>query len=134
MNRSSFGYLVAATGVLVTGLLAHKLRTMFPGMGYKIAGDALWAALIYLMFALLLPRASIRAIAGYASLFSAVIEFSQLFHAPWIDTLRATLPGKLILGSVFSVWDFAYYGIGILGCVVTELGIVANQRKRPSLG
>jgi hypothetical protein len=30
------------------------------------------------------------------------VEFSQLYHAPWIDTIRAARIGALVLGSTFN--------------------------------
>lgn len=35
------------------------------------------------------------------------VEFSQLYHAPWLDTIRMTTPGRLVLGSTFNGPDLA---------------------------
>jgi hypothetical protein len=43
---------------------------------------------------------------------SCLLEFLQLWHPPFLQALRATLPGRLILGTTFSAWDFPYYFIG----------------------
>ena len=45
--------------------------------------------------------------------FAWAVEFSQLYHAPWIEALRATLPGRLILGSTFNWPDLPAYAIAI---------------------
>jgi len=42
------------------------------------------------------------------------IEFSQLYHAPWLDHLRSSLPGRLILGSTFNAPDLVAYVVGIV--------------------
>jgi Protein of unknown function (DUF2809) len=41
------------------------------------------------------------------------VELSRLVHYPWLDAFRLTLPGALLLGRVFSVWDMLAYGVGI---------------------
>jgi hypothetical protein len=50
-------------------------------------------------------------------------EFSQLYHAPWIDTIRATILGKLALGNTFNWPDLPAYAVGI------ALGASAEWRK-----
>ena len=41
---------------------------------------------------------AIKQVAHAALLFSFAIEFSQFHHAPWIDNLRATALGGLVVG------------------------------------
>jgi hypothetical protein len=41
------------------------------------------------------------------------VEFSQLYHAPWIDAVRATLPGRLVLGTTFNWPDLLAYALGV---------------------
>ena len=38
---------------------------------------------------------------------------SQLYHAPWIDAIRDTLPGALVLGYGFLWSDLACYAAGV---------------------
>ena len=45
--------------------------------------------------------------------FSWAVELSQIYHAPWIDWLRATIPGRLVLGTTFNAIDLAAYAAGI---------------------
>ncbi len=51
--------------------------------------------------------------------FSLCIEVSQLYHASWIDTVRGTRVGGLVLGYGFLWSDLARYaagvGIGVFG-------------------
>lgn len=53
------------------------------------------------------------AISIYALAFAWSVEFSQLYHAPWIDTIRSTRIGHLILGSTFNAPDLLAYAVGI---------------------
>jgi hypothetical protein len=56
-----------------------------------------------------------------ALVFSFAIETSQLYHAPWIDAVRATRLGSLVLGSGFVWSDFACYAAGICFGAATEV-------------
>jgi len=49
---------------------------------------------------------------------SVAVELSQLYHAPWIDPIRRTTLGGLVLGFGFLWSDLACYaaggGLGVL--------------------
>jgi hypothetical protein len=89
-----------------------------PGQAWVHAngGDALYAAFWFLFTRLVWPRLSLRRAAAGVLLFCWLIEFSQLLHPPWLDRLRRTLPGRLILGSDFEwVTTPTPKGAGFLG-------------------
>ena len=68
------------------------------------AGDTLWALAAFLGIGLLLPRASTWRVALLAMSFSVLVEVGQLYNAPWIDSIRGTTLGGLVLGFDF-VWS-----------------------------
>ncbi len=76
-------------------------------------GDALWALMVFFGFGLLFKRWLTKSVTLAALLFSFTIELSQLYHAPWIDGLRATRLGALVLGFSFVWSDFLCYSLGI---------------------
>ena len=76
-------------------------------------GDSLWAMMIYLGFRFLFPSKSMKAF-WFALTFCYLIEFSQLYHAEWIDTIRQNRLGGLILGFGFLWSDLVAYFVGIL--------------------
>lgn len=49
-----------------------------------------------------------------ALFFAFAIEFSQLYHAPWIDDIRQNIIGGLVLGFGFKSSDLVCYFVGIL--------------------
>ena len=53
--------------------------------------------------------------------FSAAIEISQLYHAPWIDSIRQTTVGGLILGFGFLWSDLVCYALGVAIGVTIEV-------------
>ena len=55
-------------------------------------------------------------------MFAVSVELSQLYHSPWIDQIRDTTVGGLILGYGFLWSDIVCYGVGIVvGCVGERL-------------
>ena len=62
----------------------------------------------------LLPRASTWVVALLALTFSLGVQFSQLYHAPWIEAVRATIPGRLVPGNTFNWPDLSAYLVGIV--------------------
>jgi hypothetical protein len=99
--------------VIVAGLLwRSSLGPTNPSVR-KYGGDALWALLVFLGFRFLFPTMPTRLVALLAVVFSFGVETSQLYHTPWIDGLRSTRLGGLVLGSGFNWPDFAAYSLGI---------------------
>ena len=81
---------------------------------YDNIGDGIWAAMIYLGFRFLLPQKTLQISVLCALVFSYCIEFSQFYHAEWIENIRATLLGGLVLGFGFLWSDLFMYSVGIL--------------------
>jgi len=98
------------------------LRSAWVPQGFvsKYGGDALWALVVFFGWCLLLPTASTRLVAALAVATSAGVEFGQLYHAPWIDAVRATTLGRLVLGTTFAWGDLLAYLVGIAAGVVGE--------------
>jgi hypothetical protein len=90
-------------------------------------GDVLWATMVYFIIRFLFIHKPAKFVVIASLAFSYAIEFSQLYSAPWIDELRKTLFGKLMLGSVFNWGDLLSYTLGIIiGYFIERL---VNQRR-----
>ena len=120
--------------VVSAGLLWRSPWLDLPEVPRKYGGDALWALLVFLGFGFLLPRWPTRTIALLAMTLSGLIECSQLYHAPWIDAIRATRLGALVLGSVFNGPDFGAYALGIAAGVLWEWSFSKPRLARPAVG
>jgi len=129
-SRHRVLYAVAILVVIALGLASRRYGLYLPFWLKKNAGDALWALDVYLFFGFLRPKAAIPTLALAALAFAFFIETTQLYHAPWIDALRAYRLGALILGSGFCWSDFLCYTVGVAIGVMTEWLCLAGSRRR----
>jgi Protein of unknown function (DUF2809) len=60
----------------------------------------------------LIPEGASKAIAIWVFLGTCGIEFLKLYQPPWLQAIRATLPGRLILATTFDWYNFPVYLIG----------------------
>jgi hypothetical protein len=107
-------YAIAAAAIVALGLLWRSHLFPLSAFFVKYGGDALWAALVYILTRLCHPRISVIKSAIVAFMIALAVEFSQLYHAPWFDALRHTRPGALVLGSTFNWPDIPAYAVGIV--------------------
>jgi hypothetical protein len=91
----------------------------------EYAGDTLWAMMLFLLISTLLTGWQILARAAISLVVAFLVETSQLYHAPWIDSIRQTTLGGLVLGFGFLWTDLLCYTLGI--------GIVALSEFRATL-
>lgn len=98
--------------VIPAGLYARHMASwprLANGLGavlYEVAGMA---------FVLLVwPRARVLAVAVAVFVGTSTIELAQLSDAGWLVDIRATTPGRLLLGGNggFDRADFLLYGLG----------------------
>lgn len=129
MPRSRALYFCLALLVVVLGLASRQYRSALPAFIGTYAGDALWAAMVYLLVATLWPNAQPRALALGALVLSFGIEVSQLYHASWIDALRATRMGALVLGQGFLWSDLLCYIVGV--GIATGADLLLRSRRHP---
>ncbi|MBC8985027.1 DUF2809 domain-containing protein [Pedobacter sp. N36a] len=99
--------------VIIAGLLSRK-TTLIPA----IIGDALYAVMIFLMVKFLLIHADYRKIGLISLSICFLIEFSQLYNAPWINQIRNNTFGALVLGRGFLWTDLLAYTAGTLVCLL----------------
>jgi len=119
--------------VSLLGIGSRRYADALPGFIASYAGDSLWAVAAFLGIGLLLPRASTVRVALLAMALSVAVELSQLYHAPWIDSIRETTLGGLILGFGFVWSDLACYAAGIgLGVCLEILLRRAGGRRDPT--
>ena len=123
--------------IFATGLFSRShFTSALPHLLTKAAGDALWTAMIFTTLGLLWPRAQTRTLAAAAFAISVAVEFSQLDQAGWINNIRGTYLGGVILGYGFHATDFIWYALGIaIGFCADLFTLVrGGQKPAPEIG
>jgi hypothetical protein len=127
-NRPMYALLVAL--VIGSGLLWRSGLLPLSSFLAKYGGDSLWALVVFLCFGFAFPRTSTMRIGLAAVCFAWSVEFLQLYHAPWIDAIRSTLIGRLVLGTSFNMPDLIAYVMGIALGAFAEWAYFVRQNPR----
>ncbi len=85
--------------------------------------------MVFWLLALGWRRASPGRLAVSAVAIAFAVECSQLYHAAWIDAIRANRIGALILGSDFLWSDLVCYAVGV-GLAVAVDALLASRARR----
>jgi hypothetical protein len=123
-------------GVIVAGLFSRsEWAEPLPAFITTYAGDTLWALAILLALVILFPDRQIVHQFWLTIVIAFSIEFSQLYQADWINTIRHTRLGGLILGFGFKWSDLICYTTGSLagaaGIWIARRPAVSGSQKRP---
>jgi len=121
--RKAAIYLSCALVTIALGLASRHYGAYLPAFLAAYTGDTLWALLVFLAISVLAPDARLSRRGGAAITIAFLVEISQLYHAPWIDTLRATRIGGLVLGFGFLWTDLACYTAGISAGALADRAI-----------
>jgi len=115
--RSRVLYFCLIISTIIIGLLSRHFA-FIP----LFIGDILWALMVYFILRFLFVDKQVKFIVIVSLLFCYVIELSQLYKAPWINDLRHTLFGRLVLGEGFLWSDLLCYTVGVtLGVWVDKI-------------
>ncbi len=119
-------------GLVITtiplGLLSRSDFVSLPDFISRYSGDALWALMVFFLVCAIFPGWRTRRIAIVALLFSVAIEFSQFYHRPWIDEIRRTVIGGLILGFGFKSSDLICYAVGVVIGSTVDFFLLTRMR------
>ncbi|WP_442508496.1 DUF2809 domain-containing protein [Novipirellula sp. SH528] len=113
-------FVAFAVAAMLLGLASRRYGSSLPNFVAENAGDAFWTALVYCGISFCVPNAKILTRAAMTLAFAYAIEISQLYHAPWIDSIRETTLGGLVLGFHFVWVDLLRYAVGVLFSVAVE--------------
>jgi Protein of unknown function (DUF2809) len=109
--RAGLCLLIIVSGLALRGFGFHLGLSAFV---VKYGGSLLWAAMVYFLVAMAASNSSRPSIALISAAIAVGVELFRLVHAPWLDAFRLTLPGALLLGRIFSLWNILAYGVGII--------------------
>jgi hypothetical protein len=103
--------LIAIT--VAVGLAIRFAPLGLPPFAVKYGGSMLWAMMVYWIASAFLPAWRLLGIVLLAGALATSVEFFKLYHCVPLDAFRHTLPGILLLGRFFSLWDIAAYWFAI---------------------
>ncbi len=127
-KRNRLLYATFTIIVIILGLSSRKFAFALPALLNDYLGDALWALMIFIGFGFLFPKIETKKLAFISLIFCYGIEMSQLYHAEWIDNIRATTLGGLVLGYGFLWSDLVAYTIGVGVGFLFEFILRTNKR------
>ncbi|MGE6355598.1 DUF2809 domain-containing protein [Flavobacterium sp. NPDC079362] len=102
-------YFILLLVIIFLGIMSRK-TDLIP----LSTGDFLYAVMMYVFIRILMIDKKGIQIMITSLLICYGIEFSQLYHANWIDELKNTLLGRYTLGQGFLWTDILAYTMGIL--------------------
>jgi hypothetical protein len=119
---------LVTTLALMSATVAVGLAVRFVPLGLpqgvvKYGGSTMWALMIYWIVSTLLARGRLPVVALIAGAIATAVEFFKLYRSPCMDAFRLTLPGILVLGRYFSVWDIVAYWVAIAIGARVDAGI-----------
>lgn len=132
MPRNRPTYLALVIVIITLGLFTRSSflpLVMKGGFFASYAGDTLWAAMVYFIVCVAFPKWSPLKIAIIALSFCFAIEISQLYQQDWINQIRNTRLGALILGRGFLWTDFLCYTIGIQLAHLFDSKVVTTEKN-----
>lgn len=133
LPRDRHHYAAAALLIVIAGLTSRHYAAYLPSLLSTNIGDALWALLVLILVLFIAPQMAVWRAGVIALAIAFAVEFSQLYHAPWIEEIRATTLGALVLGHGFVATDLLCYAMGVaLGCGLVLLSDYRSQRPRSS--
>jgi hypothetical protein len=89
-----------------TGSAAQWVNNSLGGVFYEI----FWCLFIYFFFTTMKPSM----IAFFVLIVTCFLEFLQLLHFSFLELIRNTLTGQILIGTSFTWSDFPYYFFGCL--------------------
>ena len=124
-------YFGAVVLTILLGLASRKYSHLLFSFIAENAGDVLWAMMVYFGFRFLLVNKSMITALLLSFLFSFGIEFSQLYQEDWINQIRGTLLGALILSKGFLTVDLIRYTTGIvIASSFDQLKFIKKQKNK----
>ena len=129
-NKKRLIYILTIVLTITAGLFVRSKKMWFSDAVNLYAGDALYAFMMYYIVCVVFIKKNImfRAVTGLFICYT--IEISQLYQADWINAIRQTLPGKLILGSGFLYSDLLAYFIGIAAATTVDYLFIYNSTSQ----
>lgn len=127
-------WMILFIAIIAFGLISRFLRTGFV-LWDKYLGDALYAAMVYVLIRLVLPKARAWQVAMLSMAIMTGLELFQLTMIPAQMLASPSLPVRMaarLLGTEFSVLDLLAYALGIGAILLVDRAARAPRDQRPN--
>lgn len=114
MKKSRIMYFIVICTIIFLGLVSRMI-SFVP----LYVGDILWAIMIFFILRFIYVKANIKTIFFTSLAICYMVEISQLYQSDWINNIRMTVIGRLILGQGFLWSDIVSYTLGITIAALT---------------
>jgi hypothetical protein len=118
--KARIPYVIAVVISMVLGYSSRRYADSLPAFIAEHFGDALWASMIYFGFRAIGVNKNLFWAGGISVIFCFGIEFSQLYQVDWMNEIRSTFVGALVLGSGFLTVDLIRYSVGIMIALIVD--------------
>jgi Protein of unknown function (DUF2809) len=95
-------------------LATRSHRQWFHPFIVEYGGDTIWAGMFLFFLRMIFLKPTLWKLALICYTLGVADEFTQLYQAPWANTIRQTTPGRLLFGAGFLWTDMLCYAIGTL--------------------
>lgn len=126
--RCRLPYLAALVILCAAGLFVRRLNAAHPNFFTAYFPDTAWTMAVYCGFGLLFCKDA-RLHFPAALAVSYIVELLQLWHPPFLEALRATTLGGLVLGYGFLWSDLVCYTVGACICAAAEMILRRKNAK-----
>ncbi len=109
----------AALLVVAAGLVVTRVGT---GTAADLAGDALYAVLVYLVLVAVVPRWRSRTVGIVAVALCWAVELAQLSGVP-ADFVAWWPPARYVLGTTFGWRDLVAYAVGVAVALAVDVSV-----------
>ena len=112
----------------ITGVASRNYPDYIPQFLSQYGGDVMWAFAMFFFLSIFFPGRSALSRTIITLTIALVVEIMQLYHAPWIDAVRNTTIGGLILGFGFHWSDVLCYFTGAVLAAAFETLLLERLR------
>ena len=113
--------LLLMLSTMAGGLIIRFAPLGLPSALMKYGGSTLWALMLYWSVSTVYSSWATSRLVCMAGVLATTVELVKLYRSPWLDAFRLTLPGALLLGRFFSVWDLvAYWSAIMIGALLDQ--------------
>lgn len=126
MNRYRFIIFLTIIIIIPLGLISKFYKGPLDQWLNNYSGGIFYEIFWILLVILINPKIPPSIATTWVFIITAILEFLQLWHPPLLEAIRATLIGRLLIGTTFDWWDFIHY---ILGCAIAWLCLKTLKNK-----